>query len=76
MTGKMQYYRIVVDCWRMFLKHLYPAMSGSVDWKALNADALAVGRRYGEVKLVKALIFAFLDEIERVEKISGKENRQ
>lgn len=73
MMGKPQYYRMIVDCWRMFLKHLYPAMSGQVNWEILHKDALAVGRRYGEVKLIKALIFAFLDEIERVEKISGKE---
>ncbi|MEY8428447.1 hypothetical protein AALA00_12160 [Lachnospiraceae bacterium 46-15] len=68
MMGKMQYYRVVVDCWRMFHKYLLPAMSGRVDWEALNAQALKIGRQYGESKFVKALIFAFLDEIERVQK--------
>lgn len=73
MTGKTQYYRMLVDCWRMFLKHLIPAMSGKVDWEELNNNALEIGRRYGESKFVKALIFAFLDEIERVEKANGEE---
>lgn len=76
MIGKTQYYRIVVDCWRMFQKYLIPAMSGSVDWKELHRDALEAGRRYGESEFVKALIFAFLDEIERVEKANGQKNRQ
>ncbi len=68
MTGKTQYYRMLVDCWRMFLKHLIPAMSGKVDWEELHNNALRIGRRYGESKFVKALIFVFLDEIEEIEK--------
>lgn len=75
MIGKPQYYRAVVDCWRMFLKYLTPAMSGKVDWEALCKETLKVGRRHGESKFVKALIFAFVDEIERVEEANGsKEN--
>lgn len=63
----INHYRIVVDCWRMFQKHRQPAFSGSVDWKALHEEALRIGRRYGETKFAKALIFIFLDEIERIE---------
>lgn len=74
MMGKTQYYRIVVDCWRMFQKYLISAMSGSVDWEGLHRDAFGIGRRYGESKFVKALLFAFLDEIERVEKTNGGES--
>ena len=39
----------------------------SADWEELNGQASKVGKQYGETKFVKALIFAFLDEIERVQ---------
>ncbi len=75
MMGKVQYYRIVVDCWRMFCKYLPQAMSGRADWEELNGQASKVGKQYGETKFVKALIFAFLDEIERIQEKREGTNR-
>ncbi len=75
--GKVQYYRIVVDCWRMFVNTCPRQCRARQTGKSWNGQAskglkLSTG---STTKFVKALILsAFLDEIERVQE-KGRDKR-
>lgn len=59
------YYRAVVDCWRLFQKYRDP-MDAEAFWEKLNEDAAAVYERNQKSEFVKQMIFAVLNEIERI----------
>lgn len=61
----MNYYRMVVDCWRFFKKYQTPVSADSY-WEQMAADARKIAARYGGCRLVKDLLLAEMDEIERI----------
>lgn len=65
MISLEMYYRAVVDCWRLFRKYRSPQESLEY-WKELHDDAHQVYNRNHQIFFVKYLLFAMLDEIERL----------
>lgn len=68
---QVKYHRIIVDCWRLFLKYRDPADEAGY-WENLNEDARQIVERYGSGRFVKEQVFSVLNEIDRIWK-TGKE---
>ena len=66
-----EYYKVVVDCWRMFRRYQVPQESQEY-WQELLCEARRIYDLYGKNVFVKELIFVMLDEIDRrYEEIKG-----
>lgn len=59
-----EYYRITVDCWRMFQRFCIPQKSAAF-WQELYNEANRIYALYSEKVFAKNLIFTMLDEIDR-----------
>lgn len=70
MISLEMYYRAVVDCWRLFRKYRSPQESFDY-WKELHDDMHQVYEKNQHIFFVKCILFAMLDEIERVFAIQG-----
>lgn len=68
------YYRMVVDCWRFFLRHADP-VSAEAYWENTLKDAAELGHKYNEHRLVCRLINAYLDYLEEKQKNTQKGNK-
>ncbi|MGN0276775.1 MAG: hypothetical protein ACI4CZ_06225 [Hominisplanchenecus sp.] len=64
-TDKLNYYRIVTDCWRLFLKFQCP-VSATEYWENLCVEAKTVAGRYGNTRFVESLVLTVLEEIGRI----------
>lgn len=69
----MDYYRMVVDCWRFFKKYQTPVSAESY-WDQMAADAKKIALRYKECRFVKDLLLAMMEEIERIFKAKEGSN--
>lgn len=66
-----EYYKAVVDCWRMFRRYQVPQKSQKY-WQELLDETRRIYDLYGKNVFVKELIFVMLDEIDRrYEEIKG-----
>lgn len=61
----MNYYRMVVDCWRFFRKYQAPVSADSY-WKQMAVDAKHIAGKYGDCRFIKSLLLVMMDEIERI----------
>ena len=62
-SEKDKYYRIVTDCWRMFLKYQNPVEADEF-WENLIKDANEIYEKHQKSDFCKKLLLAVLDEIE------------
>lgn len=51
-TDRRKYYRIIVDCWRLFLKYRNP-VSADQFWQNLMDDARRIYERYSNSEFCK-----------------------
>lgn len=65
MKSLEQYYRAVVDCWRLFKKYRAPQQSETY-WSELHEEAHRLYEQNQKICFVKYLLFVMLDEIERI----------
>lgn len=64
MLGLEAYYRIIVDCWRMFRQFCMPQEADAY-WQELLGEAHRICDLHGRGFFVKQLVYLVLDEIER-----------
>lgn len=58
-----EYYRMIVDCWRLFKKFRMPQKSIEF-WQELHDEAYKIYSQHGSKIFVKQLLFVMLDEID------------
>ncbi len=69
-----EYYRVIVDCWRMFRRYWIPQKSQEY-WQELLDEARWIYDLHGKNVFAKRLIFVVLDEIDRRYEKSKGESR-
>ncbi|EET60393.1 hypothetical protein BRYFOR_07589 [Marvinbryantia formatexigens DSM 14469] len=70
---KEEYYRMVTDCWRLFLKYRKSVISNGV-WESIIRETDMIAEKYGNTKFVQGLLLLVMDEIERLQDEKGEQN--